>query len=303
MRTVALAPTSSWSLGFFRDVTQLAKPRITLNVVCTAAAGLWLAPVTVSHARWTAAILGMALLVAGANALNMLLERDVDGKMTRTANRPLPAGRLPPSIALLCGVAWSVPALAMLAPVNTLTVVLGAVSLFFYVGCYTPLKRHSTAALLVGAIPGAMPPLMGWTAATGLIDGGGLALFAILFVWQLPHFIAISLFRAEEYGRAGLKVVPNVQGVEGAKLRIALYSLLMLMVSLEVLHTRLASPLYLAAALLLGGGLVTLAAYGLQKDAGRRWARWYFFYTLIYLPGLLGALAAGAHRAGAGPIL
>jgi heme o synthase len=124
-----------------------------------------------------------------------------------------------------------------------------------------------------------------------------------LFVWQLPHFIAISLYRADEYGNAGLKVVPIVHGLDGAKLRIALYSLLMMVVSLAVLHTQLASPLYLAAALMLGGGMVTLSAYGLQKECGARWARWYFLYTLIYLPGLLGALAAGAHRLGAGPIL
>jgi protoheme IX farnesyltransferase len=116
-----------------------------------------------------------------------------------------------------------------------------------------------------------------------------------LFVWQLPHFIAISLFRADEYARAGLKVVPIERGVEGAKLRIAIYSLLMLMVSLQVVRTGIGGAFYLAAALALGGGLVTMAVYGLGRGGDARWARWYFFYTLIYLPALFIALVV-SHR-------
>jgi protoheme IX farnesyltransferase len=221
----------------------------------------------------------------------MYLERDVDGLMARTRGRPLPAGRMHPTVALIFGVAASAIAVPFITfAVNPLTGALAALSLVLYVLVYTPMKRRSTAALLVGAIPGAMPPLMGWTAATGALDAGGIALFLILFVWQLPHFIAISLFRADEYRAAGLKIVPVERGVDGAKERIALYSLLMMAVSLQVVRIGIGGVFYLAVALAFGGGLVTLALYGLGKDARERWARWYFLYTLVYLPALFIAL-------------
>jgi protoheme IX farnesyltransferase len=241
-----------------------------------------------------AALMGTCLLVAGANALNMYLERDVDALMKRTRNRPLPSGRLPADAALAFGLLVSAIAIPLLSfGVNPLTGLLGAASLLLYVLAYTPLKRRSTLALLVGAIPGAMPPLMGWTAMTDALDPGGVALFAILFVWQLPHFLAISLFRAEEYHAAGLKVVPIESGVPAAKQRIAFYSLLMMTVSLQVVRAGIGGTFYLASALALGGGLVTLGFYGLSKDAGPKWARRYFLYTILYLPALLLALVLG----------
>src|SRR5262245_5371775 len=189
----------------------------------TTATGLYLAPGARPLQLVLAALGGVALIVAGANALNMYLERDVDALMARTKNRPLPSGRMEPSVALWFGIGCSavaVPAITWL--VNPLTGFLAALSLVLYVCAYTPLKRRSTAALLVGAVPGAMPPLLGWTAVTGSLDAPGLALFLTLYVWQLPHFIAISMFRAEDYARAGLKVVPVEPGVGGAKQRIAL---------------------------------------------------------------------------------
>jgi len=280
-------------LATLAAVIELAKPRITFMVLVTTAVGLWLAPGPHAPAMLAAALLGTTLVVAGANALNMYLERDVDALMTRTRTRPLPSGRLPSEAALAFGLATSAVAIPLLTfGVNPLTGGLGAVSLILYVLAYTPLKRRSTAALLVGAVPGAMPPLMGWTAVTGRLDAGGVALFLILFVWQLPHFIAISLFRADEYRAAGLKIVPVERGVDGAKLRIAFYSLLMMAVSLQVVRAGIGGAFYLAAALALGGGLVALGFYGLQRDPGRRWARWYFLYTLVYLPALLVALVA-----------
>jgi protoheme IX farnesyltransferase len=229
--------------------------------------------------------------VAGANALNMYLERDVDALMERTRNRPLPSGRLEPREALRFGIVASAIAVPLLTfAVNPLTGFLAALSLVLYVLVYTPMKRRSTVALLVGAVPGAIPPLMGWTAVTGTLDPGGMALFFVLFVWQIPHFIAISLFRQSEYTAAGLKTIPAERGTDGAKERIAIYSLLLVMVSLQAVRAHIGGAFYLACALALGGGLSTLALYGLQKDAGPRWARWYFLYTLVYLPGLLAAL-------------
>jgi protoheme IX farnesyltransferase len=277
-----------------RALLELTKPSITLNVLITTAAGIFLAPGAHPLATVLAVVVGTCLLVAGANALNMYLERDVDALMTRTRNRPLPSGRLPADAALAFGLACSAIAIPLLSfAVNPLTGLLGAASLLLYVLAYTPLKRRSTLALLVGAIPGAMPPLMGWTAMTDGLDAGGVALFAILFVWQLPHFIAISMFRAEEYHAAGLKVVPIESGVQAAKHRIAFYSLLMMTVSLQVVRAGIGGAFYLASALALGGGLVTLGFYGLSKDAGHKWARRYFLYTILYLPALLLALVLG----------
>jgi protoheme IX farnesyltransferase len=275
---------------------ELAKPRITFMVLITTATGVWLAPGEHPVGRVLATLLGVALVVAGANALNMYLERDVDALMPRTRGRPLPSGRLQPYEAAWFGLAASALAIPILAVwVNALTA-LGALSaLLVYVVAYTPLKRSSPLSLLVGAVPGAMPPLMGWTAVTGRLDAGGLALFGVLFVWQLPHSIAISLHREAEYRAAGLKVVAVVRGAAAAKEQIAIYSILMMIVSLQVVRTGIGGAFYLASALALGGGMVTLALYGLsrglQGEMGRRWARWYFFYTLVYLPALFGALA------------
>lgn len=272
-------------------VIELAKPRVTFMILITTVTGLWLAPGPRDPRIWVLTLLGMALLVGGANALNMYLERDSDAFMTRTRRRPLPSGRLQPEVALVFGVATSALAVPLLGVgVNALTGALGAISLLLYVAAYTPLKRRSTMALFVGAVPGAMPPLMGWTAVTGQLDAGGYVLFLILFVWQLPHFLAISLFRQREYEAAGLKVVPSFSGVQGAKERIALYSLVMMTVSLQIVRAGVGGAFYLAVALALGGGLVTLAFMGLQRDAGERWARWYFRYTLVYLPALFLAL-------------
>jgi protoheme IX farnesyltransferase len=292
-----LAVTATRPLATLAAIVELAKPRITFMVLVTTAVGLWLAPGPHPASLIALTLVGIALVVAGANALNMYLERDVDALMSRTRNRPLPSGRLAPEVALAFGLVTSSIAVPLLTfAVNPLTGLAGALSLVLYVLAYTPLKRRSTGALLVGAIPGAMPPLLGWTAVTARLDAAGVALFLILFVWQLPHFIAISLFRAEEYKAAGLKIVPVELGVASAKQRIAFYSLLLMAVSLQVVRAGIGGRFYLAVALVLGGGLVTLGFYGLQngsKEKDDRWARWYFYYTLVYLPGLLVALVLG----------
>lgn len=282
--------------GFFPTaaaIWELGKPRITLMVLLTTLGGLWL-----SHAwspglvLWT--LLGTALIVCGSNALNMYLERDSDALMRRTRDRPLPSGRMHPDVALFIGLgsaAIGVPVLTF--GCNWLAGAIGAGSVILYVLAYTPLKRRSATALLVGAIPGAAPPLLGYVAGTGEITAGGLALFLILFLWQLPHFIAISLFRVDEYRAAGIKTVPGESGERRAKERIVIYSLLLVVVSLEAVRTGVSGGFYLGSALLLGGGLVTLSFFGLTADAGPRWARWYFFYTIVYLPILFLALVIG----------
>jgi protoheme IX farnesyltransferase len=289
----ALQPRSP--LAVARDVVALAKPRLAALVLCTTAGGLWLAPGRRDGLSSAVLLVSTSLVVAAANALNNFLERDVDALMRRTRDRPLPAGRLDPSVALALGLllpSLALPALALYT--NGVTATLAALALFTYVVVYTPLKQKSSLALLVGAVPGAIPPLMGWTAVTGRIDAGGLALFALLFCWQLPHFLAISMYLKEDYARGGLRVFALVHGDRAARAGAAAATLVLVPVSLTLLPLGLAGPVYGVAAVLLGGAL---AAYGLtglrQQGAGHRWARNFFLLTLVYLTLLFAALLAG----------
>ena len=274
------------------DLLQLAKPRITALVLFTTASGLWLAPHGVPLRTVIFTLVGTVLIVAAANTLNMYLERDSDALMSRTMNRPLPAGRLAPSVALKFGIvlaAISVPLLTF--GVGALPGLLAAIALVSYVLLYTPMKRQSAVALLVGALPGAIPPLIGWTAATERLDLPGVLLFAVMFLWQVPHFLAITLFRKEEYARAGLMVQPNEPGGErAARMNIVRYTVALVAVSLLFVPIGTAHLAYLAAALLAGLVFLGYGLMGLREDSGPRWARNLFLLSLIYLPVLFGAL-------------
>jgi protoheme IX farnesyltransferase len=277
-------------------VFALAKPRLALLVICTAAGGMWLAPGRRDAAAAVALLVCTSLVVGAANALNNFLERDIDGRMRRTRDRPLPAGRLEPWVAVAVGLglpAIALPALALYT--NPLTATLAALALFTYVVIYTPLKQRSSLALFVGAIPGAIPPLMGWTAATGTLDAGGLTLFAILFFWQLPHFLAISLYLQEDYARGGLKVFAIVHGARATKVWGAVTSLALVPVSLLLVHLGLAGRWYGLTAAFLGTGLSAYALTGLwQPGSANRWARNFFLFTLAYLTLLFAALLLDA---------
>ncbi len=294
------APTDtspSRSLGaILRDVASLTKPRITLMVLVTAAGGMWLAPGTLSTGVLLAMLLTTTTVVMAANSLNCWLERDSDRFMRRTAKRPLPDGRLEPRIALALGVGLglvSVPVLTFV--VNPLTGLLGALALVSYVAVYTPMKRSSSAALLVGSVPGALPPLMGWTAVTGTLDAPGLVLFAILFLWQVPHFLAISVFRQRDYERAGLKTLASERGVPVAMAQSVFYTAMLLAASTLLYVFRVAGPVYLLSALALGAAFfaVTVAAMRAGKDT-LRWARRSFLASLLYLTLLFAALMIDA---------
>ncbi len=283
-------------LAVARDLFLLAKPRLALLVLCTAAGGLWLAPGHRDGLSAAVLLVGTSLVVGAANALNNYLEREIDGRMRRTRDRPLPSGRIEPWVAVALGLglpAVALPALAWFT--NGLTAALAALALFTYVVIYTPMKQRSSLALFVGAVPGAIPPLMGWTAATGHLDPGGLALFAILFFWQLPHFLAISLYLKEDYARGGLRVFALVHGERATKIWGALTSLALVPVSLTLVPLGLAGPLYAVVATLLGTGLSAYAFSGLwQPRAGKRWARSFFLFTLVYLTVLFAALLVAA---------
>jgi protoheme IX farnesyltransferase len=283
-------------LSVARDLFALAKPRLALLVICTAAGGMWLAPGQRSTTSAIALLLGTSLVVGAANALNNFLERDIDGRMRRTRDRPLPARRLEPWVAVAVGLGLpsiALPALALFT--NSLTATLAALALFTYVVLYTPMKQRSSLALFVGAIPGAMPPLMGWTAATGRLDAGGLALFALLFCWQLPHFLAISMYLKEDYARGGLRVFAIVHGDRATKVWGAVTSLALVPVSLLLVHLGLAGRWYAIAATVLGAGLSAYALSGLwQRGPANRWARNFFLFTLAYLTLLFAALLLDA---------
>ncbi len=274
------------------DLLQLAKPRITALVLFTTASGLWLAPHGLPLRTVIFTILGTVLIVAAANALNMYLERDSDALMSRTMNRPLPARRMEPKVALAFGLvlaAISVPLLTF--AVGALPGLLASIALVSYVLLYTPMKRMSAAALLVGALPGAIPPLIGWTAATERLDLPGVLLFAVMFLWQVPHFLAITLFRKEEYARAGLVVQPNEPGGErAARMNIVRYTVALVAVSLLFVPIGTAHAGYLLAALLAGLTFLGYGLLGLRADAGPRWARNLFLLSLLYLPVVFGAL-------------
>jgi len=278
------------------DLFALAKPRLSGMVVSTTAAGIWLAPRQPSAARAAAVLVGTGMVVGAANILNNYLERDVDGLMRRTWGRPLPAGRVEPGTALALGLglpAFAIPMLAFAG--NPLTALLALVALVSYAFVYTPMKRWSTAALFVGAVPGAIPPLMGWTAATGAIDARGLALFALLFVWQLPHFLAISVYLKEDYARGGLKVFALVHGERAAKIWAVATSALLVPVGMLPAFLGMASWGYGVAAAVLGGSLTVAAATGLRiPDGSSRWARNFFLSTLLYLVLVFIALFLGA---------
>jgi protoheme IX farnesyltransferase len=277
------------------DLLDLGKPRITSMVLFTTALGLWMAPGSLGWMRTALFLLATSMLVASANTLNCWVERESDGLMRRTRNRPLPAGRLEPTVALLWGIALAAISLSLLwATTNVLTFALGAGALSTYVLLYTPLKRVGWWALLVGAVPGAMPPLMGWTALTNSLSVEGWVLFGILFFWQLPHFVAISLYLKDDYFRGGLRVLPVVYGDPVARRHLFVYTLLLVAVSLGVSVLGLAGTAYAIAASLLGGGFMALAALGLRSTVRAGWARQAFAYSLIYLPLLIGVLVIDA---------
>lgn len=274
-----------------RDLVALTKPRILVTALGATAAGAYIAPVKPDLHTLAICLAGMGLTIGGANALNMYIERDVDSRMERTRNRPLPAGRLPHNSALILGVALVLAGIPVVTfGVNILTGMLAAVSLITYALIYTPLKQKSSFALLVGGIPGAMPPLIGWTAATNRFELPGVVLFAIMFVWQVPHFMAISLFRNEEYARAGLVLHPHESGERQTRVQIVLWSAGLMPVSLLPFILGIAGPVYLFTAFGLGLAYFLLGLRGLAATQPAGWAKRLFVLSLVHLIAIFAAL-------------
>ena len=272
--------------------SELVKARLTLLVLITTLVGFYVgARGALDWALMVHTLLGTALLACGAAALNQLIEREHDAKMRRTEGRPLPSGRLQPDTVLLFGGFSSMAGLIYLAfAVNLLTSLLGAVTLVTYVFVYTPLKRVTWLNTTVGAIPGALPPLMGWTAATGELTGAGWALFAILFFWQIPHFLAIAWMYRDEYAKAGFVMLPGIDPTgERTAHQAVSHAIGLLIVSLCPVLFRVAGATYFFGALLFG--LIFLAAaFAFARQLNVPRARQLFFASIIYLPLLLGLM-------------
>ena len=269
----------------------LVKARLTLMVLITTAVGFYMGAETVSVSLLFHVLLGTALVASGAQALNQYLEKEHDAKMTRTANRPIPAGRIRPEIALLYGGVASALGLVWLAlTVNLITSVVGAVTLVSYVLIYTPLKRVTPMNTVVGAIPGALPALMGWTAAQATITTEGWSLVAILFFWQLPHFFAISWMYRDEYAKAGFEML-SVGDITGERTsRHALnYTIGLVPFALAPFILRLAGFTYLAGTVILSV-IFVIYAFRFTRNLTVVSARQLFYYSLLYLPLLLGLM-------------
>lgn len=277
---------------FVQDSISLAKPRLSGLVIITAGLGMAMAPGEISFSSAIVTLLATAMIVAGACTINCFMEVEIDKLMDRTKDRPLPAGRISKSFALYLGtflMVVFVPIIALAS--NLLTATLGAIACLLYVFLYTPMKRKSTLALFVGAIPGAIPPLMGWTAVTNSIGGMGVILFGILFLWQLPHFLSISLYHLNDYKKAGIKILPVSKGIFATKWRIAFYTSLLLSLSLVPISMGYEDLGYKILALLFGGAFLIYSLLGLKDSSAtepnRRWARNYFLGSIIYLPCIL----------------
>jgi heme o synthase len=279
METVAAARRGSIS-----DYLSLTKTGITRMVLVTAAGGMWLAPGSLDPSTVMLTLVGLALIVSAANTLNCYLERDVDALMARTRDRPLPAGRIEPNHALVFGLVLSAISVPLLTfGVGPLPGFLAALALVSYVLVYTPLKRLTPLSTLVGGVPGALPPLIGWTAATGTLDPPGWVLFGILFVWQMPHFYAIGLMRTDEYAAAGLRILPVVRGETLTRIQMVRYASLLVPVSLLLVPMGVSGWLYGLAAAILGVACVVQIAWGVFRGGGVRWARGVFHGSLVYL--------------------
>ena len=293
MRTEAIAGRAAGAVRL-ADLAELTKPRITTRVLVTTAAGFLLAAVGRAELplpllAW--ALAGTGLLASGASALNQVLERESDARMRRTAGRPLPAGRIDPEAALAWGVSLVVVGLAVLSlAVNLLTAGIGAATVAGYLFAYTPLKRVTSLATVVGAVPGALPPVMGWTALAGDLAPGAWAMFGILFLWQLPHFLAIAWMYREDYARAGFPMLPvlDPDGRRTAR-QMVLWCAALVPVSLLPAALGLAGGVYFAGALALGVGYLA-ASLPFARSHSTPAARRLLLASVTYLPLLFVAM-------------
>jgi protoheme IX farnesyltransferase len=272
-----------------KDYALLLKPRVMSLVVFTGLAGLFLAPGPIDLLTAFYAILWIAIGAGASGAVNMWYDRDIDIQMTRTMNRPIPAGRMRPYHALWVGLILAGGSVfAMALTVNVISAALLAITIAFYVFIYTIwLKRRTPQNIVIGGASGAFPPMIGWTAVTGEISLDAMLLFAIIFMWTPPHFWALALYRSGDYEKAGVPMLPVVSGARETKKQILIYSVLLIPITLTPVFTGMAGAIYGTAAVLLGIGLMCHAILVWQMDDRTddpaKKARPMFFFTIYYL--------------------
>ena len=270
----------------------LTKPDVSFLVVLTTAAGYYMGsrgPLDIARLAHT--VLATTLLAAGTSALNQYVERDVDAKMRRTASRPLPSGQVQPGEALWLGVGLALAGAVYLALASgTLACLLGAFTCLSYLGVYTPLKSRTTWATFIGAFPGAVPPMIGWVAASGSLSKGAWLLFGILFLWQFPHFDAIAWIYREDYARAGIRMLPVVDRTGAKTFRQILFTAAVLVpASLLPAIVGLAGVRYFFGALVLSMLLVQVCLWAAASKSNLR-AKWLMHATVAHIPVLLGLM-------------
>jgi len=272
-----------------RAFYELGKPNLSGLVVVTGVTGFYVGSTTIDWIAFLHLISGLFLTAVGACALNMVLEYDVDARMRRTQSRPIPSGRVTRTEALVFSlVTFAVGFAQLSAFINLLTAMLSLVTLLIYAFVYTPMKVRGPVATWIGAIPGAIPPVMGWTAATGSLDAPALVLFGILFFWQLPHFLALAWIYREDYARAGYRLLPGKSGSNHlAGVQMMLCCIALLKVSLILAAVGAAGVVYVAGALI-SGIVFAIYASRVARSATHRDARALFFASIVYLPVLLG---------------
>ncbi len=279
-----------WSrLGAYFELT---KPRIAFMLVLTSAAGFYLGSAGGFRvALFINSMAAITLLAFGVAALNQFLERAIDARMERTAKRPLPVGRLSATEALVFGSILCAGAeIYLYFAVNTLTAVLGLVVIVGYVFLYTPLKTRTTVCTAIGAVPGAMPPLMGWTAAAGEVTLGAWLLFVFLYLWQFPHFLSIAWLYREDYARAGIKMLPVVETAGRITARqIVIFTLLMLPISVGPFFVGISGWIFLAGATVLGIWFLVVSLL-MARDRDAKRARQLLLTSVLYLPLMFGLM-------------
>jgi protoheme IX farnesyltransferase len=286
MRVKAIAGS-----GRLADFVELTKPNIVVFILATVTAGYYLGsdrPMVVATLIHT--LVGSSLVAAGSNALNQLLEREVDARMRRTRERPLPSGRVHTSeSAVFAWVLGVVGVVYLLVLTNVIVALLAAATLGSYVFVYTPLKRLTSLSTLVGAVPGALPIVGGWAAATGGLALEAWVLFAILFLWQLPHFLALAWLYREDYARAGLRMLSVTGGAEATFRQALLYAVALLPVSMTLTVLGTTGLAYFVGATLLSIVLIAATAAVVVDHAAKK-ARRLFLVTIVYLPAMLALM-------------
>ncbi len=286
-RAIPMPATSA-----LRALLSLTKPDVTFLVVLTTGAGVYLAsPAAMDPWLFFHAVFGTTLISAGTSALNHYYERDTDSQMRRTAGRPLPAGVIEPLTALLIGIFLALAGAIYLSTlVNLLAALLGVFTCLAYLGLYTPLKKRTPLATLVGAFPGAVPPVIGWVAVRGALSIEALLLYAILFAWQFPHFLAIAWMYREDYARAGIRMLPVVDKSGDSTFRqIAAWSAALVPISVFPAGMGMAGTRYLFFALVLSLALLVVSLWSARTRSNHS-AKWLMHATVAYLPLLLGVM-------------